>query len=256
MSSGLTDAYDLDEYYFDDEDLLDEEDEDEDLIDDAEYADDIGDLSEALRGVLHEDYAGAAPEDLDEALYNMLEPLSPAESFNLTKALSQIEKGATQALGSPVAQQGLPILGSAVGTYFGGPAGTAIGGGLGTAAAKALTTNKKPAAAPKAGGSIPAAQGLLLTQSSQVLPHLVAAALGAQGRQSINGVPVGAVLSMLSTLFGQAAADADELMYASNGFDGEAELRMDPASPADRAQALYTAFIDAENEDLADEVGP
>lgn len=245
MNGGMPDVDDIDlfdEYELDDEEFLEDafDDEEDDLLYDA----DIGDLSEVLRDVLHEDYAGAPPEDLDEALYNMLEPLSPAESFNLTKALSQIEKGATQALAGPVAQQGLPILGGAAGTFFGGPAGTALGSGLGTAAAKALTPTKKPTK-PAPGSSVAAAQGLLLTQNKDVLQHLLAAALGQQGRQSINGVPVGAALNMLSTIFGQAAADADELMYSSA--DDEDEPRTDPASPVDRAQALYEAFVDAEN---------
>jgi hypothetical protein len=64
-------------------------------------------------------------------------------------------------------------------------------------------------------------------------------------------VPVGAVLNMLSTIFGRAAADADELMYART--DGDSELSTDPASPADRAQALYESFVDAENDYLSGE---
>ncbi|MEU6040721.1 hypothetical protein ABZ801_35520 [Actinomadura sp. NPDC047616] len=245
---------------------------------DEEIDEEIAGLSETFRGVLHEDYARAADEEVEDALFNVLESLAPAEAFNLTKALSQIEKGAAHALRDPalgqVAKAALPVAGGAVGAYLGGPAGTAVGTGLGNAAAKALPATKKagspangkaarlePAAGATpavAGGSAAAAQGLVLTQQPEVLKSLLALALGGHGRKAVDGVPVGAVMSMLSNVFAQAAADADELLYeddeATYLIDGEGGPRVDPAVPEDRAQALYVTFLEAENQYLTEAV--
>lgn len=246
------------------------------------YAD-VVDPGEVLRGALLDDYEDALPEELDEALFNVFDSLTPAESFNLGKALSQIEKGAAQALADPTVGQvvgtALPIAGGAVGTYFGGPAGMAVGASLGSAAAKALPKGGKagqpaakvvaPRAAPGqvpsakppvAGGSAAATQALVLTQQPEVLKSLLALALGEHGRKSVDGVSVGAVMNLLSTVFGQAAADADELLYASEEtpaylLDGEGYPSVDPAVPADRAQALYAALLGAENESLSEATG-
>ncbi len=246
------------------------------------WGDEAVDLAEILRGALIEGYGDAFPEELDEALLNMFDSLSPAESFNLSKALSQIEKGAAQVMADPrvgqIAAVVLPVAGGALGTYVGGPAGTALGAQLGSAAAKALPKNgkvsstaSKVAAAtpahgqpqstkpPAAGGSAAAAQGLVLSQQPEVLKSLLALALGEHGRKSIDGVPVGAVMNLLSTIFGQAAADADELLYSSEEmpaylFAAE-EYPADPATPGDRAQALYATLLGAENESLSEAAG-
>jgi hypothetical protein len=259
-------------------DMLDQEyDLAEMLGDEVDLEADVLDLGEVLRGALREDYANAPPEEMEDALANVLESMTPAESFNFAKALRQVEKGAAQALEDPAVGQfattALPLAGAAVGTAFGGPAGTAIGSGLGGAAAKAISgakptpptsagapTMPTPPTSPVASGSSAAAKGLILTQQPEVLKSLLALSLGEHGRKSVDGVPVGAVMNLLSTIFSQAAADADELMYsgglmASYLPDGDSEYQPDPASPADRVDALYTAFLDAENEDLTEAVG-
>jgi hypothetical protein len=198
----------------------------------------------------------------------MLDSMTPAESINFASALRQIERGASQALRNPAVAQlaatGLPIVGGAAGTVVGGPLGTAIGGQLGNAAAKALggkpahvpATPAAPQAAPIAGGSTAAAQGLVLTQQPEVLKSLLALALGQYGRQAVAGVPVGNVMSALSSIFGQAAADAEELGMTGEGLpdyllDAEGELGVDPGSPDARAQAFYSALVEAENDYLA-----
>ncbi|MGH3804349.1 MAG: hypothetical protein ACRDTD_30275, partial [Pseudonocardiaceae bacterium] len=61
-------------------------------FDEAGWAD-AADPAEVLREALHEDYADALPEELEAALGNILDSMSPAESFNFAKALRQIEKG-------------------------------------------------------------------------------------------------------------------------------------------------------------------
>jgi hypothetical protein len=269
----LDELDELDEFEaFEDLDELDELDDGAD----GEVAglDDAVDLTGALRSALHVDYAGAPPEQLDDALDSMFESLSPAEAFNLGKALRQIERGASAVLSDPtvgqIARTALPLAGGAVGTLIGGPAGTAIGRSLGGAAAKALPTGRGgsgvPAPNPGATvarpaptvGSPAATQGLILTQQPQVLQSLVAAALGERGRTEINGVPIGAVLNMLSSVFGQAAADADALLDAgaesSEAWAGSSRYPMrDRTDPDDRARSLYAFLLDDEC-DLLEEV--
>jgi hypothetical protein len=230
-------------------------------------------MAEALRSALHPDYADASPEEVQDALYGIFDSLSPAESFNLAKALRQIEQGAAKVFSDPavgqIARAALPIAGGAVGTLIGGPAGTALGSTLGTAAARAFSVGGTagppsppvPTAAPVSpvvGGSAAAAQGLVLTQQPDVLRSLLALALGQQGRQTVSGVPVGAVMNMLSSVFGRAAADADELVYvteASTRDSGEADGETDVAVPGDRARTLYAELVDAENLALDEAMG-
>jgi hypothetical protein len=237
-----------------------------------------GDAALALRLALHDDYADASDEEIESALTDVMGAMSPAEAFNFGSALNQISRSAGQVLSDPafasVARTALPIAGGALGTVIGGPVGTAVGSQLGTVAAKALPTGGRPAApgvavpaipagipavpgvpvapavagSPVAGGSAAAAQGLVLTQQPQVLQALLAAALGRQGQQQVGGIPVAQLLGMLSHVMGQAAADADELMYLDGeAADGES-LPVWSSDGADRA--LYTGLLDADNLDL------
>lgn len=261
---------------FADADLADEED-DFKLDDEGEWGD-AGGLGEALRTGLSSDYDDALPEDLDAVVEEILGTMSPAESFNFAKALGQIQRGAIRALSDPfvarIARTALPLASGAAGTLIGGPAGTAVGSALGNAALRALPAGRPPtgsrppapalaraaASAPTAqvgpvsSGSTAAAQGLVLTQKPEVLESLLALAFGAQGRQSINGVPVGAVMNMLSSIFGRAAADAEELY---NGWrlpeEGDDYPEGIATVSTDRLQALYGDLIDTENERLAQE---
>ena len=236
-----------------------------------ETCEDCADAVETLREVLHEDYEDAPPEELDEALVNILESLAPAESFNFSKALLQAGKSATRAVEHPavaqIATTALPVVGGAVGTTLAPGVGTGLGTGLGQAAAKALAARGKPRTAPAppaaktplAAGSPAAATGFLLTQQPYALKGLLSAALGEHGRKRIDGVPVSAVMNLLSAVFAQAAAEADELRRSSEPpaylHDAEGNLRVDPVAPADRARALYAELVAAENEELAEAVG-
>jgi hypothetical protein len=270
--------YELEESeYGDDLELIEEEQYlDESLDADTDSFEDDVDLAEILREALLEDYADATADEMDEALSSILDSMSPAESFNFAKALRQIEKGAAKALSDPlvgqIAATVLPVAGGAVGTLVGGPAGTALGSTLGTAAAKALPARPSPAGRPKtpgsalvptqppttspvSGGSAAAMQGLVLSQQPDVLKGLLALALGEQGRKSVNGVSVGSMMNLLSSVFGQAAADADELLYGAEEtpqylLDADDYGYADPAIPAHRARALYSVLMDAENQDL------
>lgn len=247
-------------------------------VDEAEYApededldwvDEAAELADILRDALHDDYADASPEEMEEALDSVLGSMSPAESFNFAKALKQIEQGASKALSDPVfgqiARTALPIAGGALGTLLGGPAGTALGSSLGTAAASALPgaprprpATPAPAAVPAvAGGSAAAAQGLVLTQQPDVLKSLLALAMGQHGKKSVNGIPVTSIMSMLGSVFGQAAADADELMYmGEEDLDAEGDaLPEEEESVTAYGRPLYTTLMDVENWELAEAVG-
>jgi hypothetical protein len=98
---------------------------------------------------LHESYADASDEEMEDACANVLGSMSAAEAFNFASALNRIGKGAGQLISDPafasVAQTALPVLGGATGTLIGGPAGTALGGKLGSLAASALPTRPPPA---------------------------------------------------------------------------------------------------------------
>jgi hypothetical protein len=104
-----------------------------------------------------------------------------------------------------------------------------------------------------AGGSAAAAQGLVLTQQPDVLQALLATALGQYGRRRVSGVPVAQLLALLSQVLGQAAADADELMYLEQ--DPEAAEGVLDDVPEDRVQSLYTDLLGADNLELAEAAG-
>ena len=72
--------------------------------------------------------------------------------------------------------------------------------------------------------------------------------MGQHGQKTVNGVPVATIMNMLSSVFAQAAEDADQLMYLDEvGFDSE-----DVLGPLDDAgRSVYTALVDAENAELA-----
>lgn len=259
---------------------IDEVDIDE-TFEDAELEEALSELdhlAEAFSGVLHEDYAEASPETADEALYAILESVSPAEGFNFGKILRSVSKAAKQVMSDPVVgqvvTQALPVAGGAVGTFIGGPVGTALGTQLGQVAGSALAGSAAPArrgaapakrAAPTVPGpqqgSAAAAQLLQLTQDPNVLKSLLALSLGSHGRQSIQvspgspKVPVGGFMNLLSTLANRAAADADALAESSPDStaylqDADGEFTVDPAVPEQRAEALYRMLMNSANEVL------
>jgi hypothetical protein len=108
---------------------------------------DTAGLADVLRHSLRYEYADVSDEDMDEALANVLDSMSPAESLSFAGALREIGQGASQLLSDPtigqIARTALPIAGGSLGTAIGGPVGTALGSKLGAAAASAL-----PARAP------------------------------------------------------------------------------------------------------------
>jgi hypothetical protein len=103
------------------------------------------------------------------------------------------------------------------------------------------------------GGSAAAAQGLVLSQQPEILRSLLAAALGQQGRQQVSGVPVAQLLTLFSQVIGQAAADADELMYLEQQPDA-AESAVEDVSPGS-VQSLYADLLGADNLEFAEAAG-
>ncbi|WP_182881732.1 hypothetical protein [Microbispora sp. H10949] len=254
---------------------------------DADDWDEPG-LGHVLREALHEDYADADDDAYDDAIEAVLDGMSAAEAFSFEKALRRSQRDVSHVMANPLVGQGLrtalPAGAGALGTLIGGPAGTAIGSKLGTLAAGALTQAGKPTKAPGipssssgtpamppapigalpgagvarpavADGSAAAAQGLVLTQQPDVLKALLALSMGQHGARQVSGVPVASVMNLLSSVFGQAAADADELAYLDGeGLDGGefGESGGEYAEPAlGTGRSLYTAFMDIENEELA-----
>jgi hypothetical protein len=272
------------EHWDDDESWDDEDDEDTH----AEFFE----LADVLQDALSDDYADAEPEAVDNALADILDSMSPAESFDFVKALKQIGRTAGQVASDPmfkqVAATALPIAGGALGTMIGGPVGTALGSQLGSVAAGAIaggaprsaqTTSAPtpPASAPPqaasgppqpapgppqpapgppqpvpavANGSAAAAQGLVLTQQPDVLKSLLALSLGQHGKNDVNGVPVAQVMNMLASVFGQAAADADELMYLGTPETYSESREFNFSTDADEPVAgreLYAVLLGADN---------
>jgi hypothetical protein len=105
-----------------------------------------------------------------------------------------------------------------------------------------------PAKPAVAGGSAAATKALVCSQQPDVLKALLALALGERGATSVRGVPIGAIMNMLSTIFANAAADADELLEVGDRppaylLDADGSWRADPASPSARADALYASLV-------------
>jgi hypothetical protein len=244
-------------------------------------------LADVLRSSLRAEYDGASDAEMVDALDSVLDSMSAAEAFNFGSALGQIGKGVSKLTSDPafaqVVQAAAPIAGGTLGSLIGGPVGAKVGSQLGSLAAQALPTPRAPvpaapapappapvpaapapappapavavpapAARAVAGGSTAAAQGLVLTQQPEVLRSLLATALGQQGRQQVSGVPVAQVLKLFSDVIGEAAADADELMYLEQQPDA-AESVMEDAPGSVRP--LYADLLGADNLEFAEAAG-
>jgi hypothetical protein len=241
-------------------------------------------IADALRSALRDEYADADDADLVDAATDMMSAMSPAEAFNFGAALSQIGKSAGRLASDPtfasIARTVAPMAGGALGTFIGGPLGTKLGTEIGTRAVGALLPPpaagpaRPPAAAPVpvpppspaalpppaptaptpvspvAGGSAAAAQALILSGHPEVKQAALATALGQPGRREISGIPAAQLLGLLSQVFGQAAADADELMYNEAVPDAAESVGPDPE--AGSLRSLYCDLLGADNLELAE----
>jgi hypothetical protein len=267
MYETYAEALDWDEEFdvFDD---LDEED-DEFLSEDFDELDGDSELGEVLRGLLSDDYADALPEELDEALSNIFDSMTLAEGFNLGSAFKSLGTGASQLLAEPTFGQIVRTAAPVVAGAAGGPLASAAASSLltqvplGTAAAKALPTAGKGVpspASPVAGGSLPATRALMLMHDPNVLTKMAELALGQVARKSGGPVDAGSMMTALSTLFSQAAEDADALLYASeeappDPIGEESVVVPDPWAPADRAESVYADLLAASNAEWTEALG-
>jgi hypothetical protein len=120
--------------------------------------------------------------------------------------------------------------------------------------AQAAPAQELPPPAPRAtalaaGGSAAAAQALVLMLQTDVLRSLLATALGRCGCQSVSDIPVAHVLGLASHVLGEAAADADQLMYTEQRPDISEGVPGEAAGGPDRW--LYADLISADNRELA-----
>ena len=225
---------------------------------------DGSDLVCVLWDALDDRYAAADPADVAEALDTALDAMSPAEAFSFTNALRQIERTAGQVVANPMARQvagaALPLAGTAVGGPIGGVLGSLVAQHLagptqptgsvtpplpagsstppapaGTSTPPALVGSSTPAT--PSGGSLAATQALIGAQQPEFLKALLAAAMGSHGQTAVNGLPVASLLAGFSKLLGEAAADADAVMYHA----GETSEDV----PFDDGPSLYTTLMDA-----------
>jgi hypothetical protein len=104
-----------------------------------------------------------------------------------------------------------------------------------------------------AGGSAAAARALVLAMQPDVLRSLLATALGRYGGKESSGLPVAQIVTLFSEAIGEAAADADELMYLGQHPDAKESLPED--TPAGSARSLYTELLGADNIELAEAAG-
>ena len=216
---------------------------------------DGSDLVCVLWDALDDRYAAADPADVAEALDTALDAMSPAEAFSFTNALRQIERTAGQVVANPMARQvagaALPLAGTAVGGPIGGVLGSLVAQHLagptqptGSVTPPVLASSSTPPAlvgtstpATPSGGSLAATQALIGAQQPEFLKALLAAAMGSHGQTAVNGLPVASLLAGFSKLLGEAAADADAVMYHA----GETSEDV----PFDDGPSLYTTLMDA-----------
>lgn len=257
------DVYDGADAY-DDGDVYDEADDYDAVLDEDDFLLDVEPVAvtRGMREALSDDYADASDDDVNDALAGVLDELSPEESFNFSKALGQVGKAAGGLMADPnvaaYARTLLPVAGGTLGTAFGGPVGGAALGQLGRAAAGAFPGRPPglPAPAAQVAGQ-PAAsaavKSVVLANDERIRQALLAAALGTQGRQQVAGVPVAQLLGLLSQMVGQAAAEADEMMY---GIQEASESELFDSSDLD-ADTVYAALIggDAFDDAFDDEGG-
>jgi hypothetical protein len=183
------------------------------------------DILHGLAAVLAEPTRFASPEILEERVLGALSRLTPSEAESFASALGDVGHFFKSSEVRGVAGTALPILGTAVGTVYGGPVGAAIGGSLGGAAGQAIagkpptsSTRPPPQSAAPVGvdapvaappgpvpgigpapgaatpaqtpqaGSAAAAQLLSVIQNPALLASLLALVMGSSGKTS---VPVG-----------------------------------------------------------------
>lgn len=210
------------------------------------------DILHGLAAVLAEPIRFAPPEILEQRVLDALSRLTPSEAESFTSALGDVGHFFKSSEVRGIAGTALPILGTAVGTVYGGPVGAALGGSLGGAAGQAIAGKpsshgaRPPQSAPAAvgasaasaagpvpgiapapgaagpaqspqAGSAAAAQLLNVIQNPALLSSLLALIMGSSGKTSVpvgtgTEVPVGAMMNLVGVLANRAAEDAESIL--------------------------------------------
>lgn len=223
---------------------------------------------EVIREHIAPEFARYSDEEIDLMLGEVFAGMSPEEIENFWKSIANFARKAAPTV--------LPIVGAAVGTYFGGPAGTAIGAKLGGLAGKyvsgAAAPRRRPARGirrhPAAGrrsavppqGSSATAQLLNLLNNPALIQSLLSRLMGASGRveviagAEILDVEVGSLLNAVEQLAAEAAREAHEDGVAESNMpeyllDEDGVPSEDAGYPEVRAELLLELLNAAEAEE-------
>lgn len=239
--------------------------------DDGEYADPYP----AIREVLSDAYADAAPETIEQLVETTYPGLAAEDLESFFSTLSR----AGQAVGQ-VAKRALPgvVQGATAGAAL-GPWGALAGGIAGGALSAATSGGARraprhaaparrptaPAAPPRTAGA-PAATQLLRTLSRpEVSQTLRSLAMGGAGRRNVNvggqSVPVGAITNLLGQLLERVQAEMHGFSVGETSgtpaylLDDAGEYVVDPTDPAQRADRVLELFA-REDAEAAESLRP
>lgn len=239
--------------------------------DDGEYADPYP----AIREVLSDAYADAAPETIEQLVETTYPGLAAEDLESFFSTLSR----AGQAVGQ-VAKRALPgvVQGATAGAAL-GPWGALAGGIAGGALSAATSGGARraprraapprrptaPAAPPRA-ASAPAATQLLRTLSRpEVSQSLRSLAMGGAGRRNVNvggqSVPIGAITNLLGQLLERVQAEMHGFSVGETSgtpaylLDDAGEYVVDPTDPAQRADRVLELFA-REDAEAAESLRP
>lgn len=173
--------------------------------------------------------------------------LAPKVAPSPAPAAPVVAEPAPAAAASP--PPGIPLPAAAQ-PVAGDPAAAAPAPTAAATSASDIPPHAPKPGSPVGGGSAAAAQALVLCQQPDMLRSLLATALGQHGRQQVSGVPAAQVINLFSQVLGQAAADADELMYLGQQPDAADDIAAD--EPAASARSLYGDLLGADNLELAE----
>jgi hypothetical protein len=220
----------------------------------------------AIREVLSDTYADAAPETIEQLVESAYPGLvaEDLESFfgTLRSAGQAVGKVAKRALPGVIqgatAGAALGPWGALAGGIAGGALSAATSGGAARRPRRAAPARRPaPSAVPVQGARSPAAAQLLRTLARpEVSQALRSMALGSAGRRSVDlggrSIPTGAITNLL----GQLLERAEEEMHAhsvgqTSGtpaylLDDAGEYLVDPSDPLQRADLVLELFAEAD----------
>lgn len=231
-----------------------------------DQGDEYADPYPAIRELLSDTYADAAPEAIEQLVESAYPGLSAEDLENFFGSL----RNAGQVVGR-VAKRALPgvvqgaTAGAALGPW-GALAGGIAGGALSAATSGRASRNprraapaRRPAApaVPAQATGAPAATQLLRTLSRpEVSQTLRSLTMGSAGRHNVNvggrSVPVGAITNLLGQLLERAEAEMHAFSVGETSgtpaylLDDAGEYLVDPTDPEQRADLILELFAQAD----------